>query len=305
MSIEQLEESLNRLINGTDVTTKIKTVMPSISIRGSSIYYRDLGSGVPVVLSPGGRSPLDLVMPLAEKLATKCRVILWDRSNLGRSDVAFDGCSDNDMWADQLFDLVRLLDVSPVYLAAASSGARLSLRFALRYPTAVRGLFLWLMTGGPIADLLSATYYSSAACVAAEHGMNGVIAMAYWAERIRANPANLERMLARDPEEFAATMRRWALSMRADDLLIGITEDELRRVTTRTRLVACSGDPAHDAARTQRVAALMPNADLINPQDFGLAWVTIRARVEVGTGYELVPLLPDLIADFLSEEARF
>lgn len=276
--------------------------MPSTSVRGYSIHYRTLGSGVPVVLSPGGRSPIDLVMPLAEKLARSCRVIVWDRPNLGSSDVAFDGGTDIDMWADQLFDLLKMLGVGPAYLAAASSGARLSLKVACRYPEAVRGLFLWLLTGGSVANVLAENYYLSAARVAAKEGMSGVIAMPYWAERIRANPANRGRLLAQDPAEFATTMRRWAGAMRADDLLIGVTEDDLRRLTTRTRLVACSGDPQHDSDRTKRAAALMPNVDLIDPPAFGEAWVGIRKRVDIGTGYELVPMLPDLIAAFVSED---
>lgn len=55
----------------------------------------------------------------------------------------------------QLQGLLDRLDARPAWLVAASSGARLSIRMALRYPDAVRGLFLWPLSAGPVAGTLA------------------------------------------------------------------------------------------------------------------------------------------------------
>jgi pimeloyl-ACP methyl ester carboxylesterase len=98
--------------------------MPATSIEDCAIYYEVLGpsQGVPLVLTGGGRNPLDLARPLGERLAAEFRVILWDRANIGRSDVAFRGARDLDLWSDQLAALLRRLDAAPAYLCAASAG---------------------------------------------------------------------------------------------------------------------------------------------------------------------------------------
>jgi 2-hydroxy-6-oxonona-2,4-dienedioate hydrolase len=72
--------------------------VPATSIDDCSIYYEVLGDGPTVVLTPGGRNPLTTARLLAEQLAADFRVILWDRANIGRSDVQFRGARDLDLW---------------------------------------------------------------------------------------------------------------------------------------------------------------------------------------------------------------
>ena len=43
--------------------------MPATAIDGCSIAYEVLGSGVPVVLTPGSRNPMSAIRPIAEVLA--------------------------------------------------------------------------------------------------------------------------------------------------------------------------------------------------------------------------------------------
>ena len=47
--------------------------------------------------------------------------------------------------------LANVRGALPACVGGRSSGCRLSLMFALRYPQAVRGLRLWRITGGPYA----------------------------------------------------------------------------------------------------------------------------------------------------------
>ena len=102
----------------------------------------------PVVLTPSGRNAMTALAHLAEALASKFQVLLWDRANIGASDVQFRGARDLDLWSDQLAALLCRLDLAPAYLCAPSAGSRVSYTTALRYPEVVRGMYLWLVSGG-------------------------------------------------------------------------------------------------------------------------------------------------------------
>ncbi len=82
--------------------------MPIASIRGVDINYEVLGDHGPwVALQPGGRRALGGVKSLAEKLAEAGnRVLIYDRRNCGASGVAFEGNSENEVWAEDLRELL-------------------------------------------------------------------------------------------------------------------------------------------------------------------------------------------------------
>src|SRR5262249_7563705 len=120
--------------------------MPIAQVRGVNINYEVLGSGGPwVALSPGGRRALDNVKPLARRIADAgYRVLVHDRRNCGLSDIVIGAdTSEYETWADDLYDLLSQLKAMPMVVGGSSSGCRLSLIFALKYPQAVRALLLW------------------------------------------------------------------------------------------------------------------------------------------------------------------
>src|SRR3974377_1824424 len=89
--------------------------MPSIEVNGGEIAYEILGDGPPIVLTPGGRFSMNVpgLRPLAEALAPRMKVLLWDRPNSGASDVKFTGDTESNMHADDLAELLRPLDMRP------------------------------------------------------------------------------------------------------------------------------------------------------------------------------------------------
>ena len=89
------------------------------------------------------------------------RVLLHDRRNCGISDLVIGGDKpEYEIWAEDLHELLTQLGGLPVYIGGSSSGCRLSLLFALKYPQSVRGLLLWRVTGGPFAaGRLTENYY--------------------------------------------------------------------------------------------------------------------------------------------------
>jgi len=104
------------------------------SVSTAQRVLRGNGQGVPLVYTPGGRHDIEVARPLAQKLARRYRVILWEHANTGRSDVVYAGARDVDLWSDQLAEFLRILGVRPAYLAGRHSavGYRTSRPYAIR-----------------------------------------------------------------------------------------------------------------------------------------------------------------------------
>jgi len=171
--------------------------MPIAHVRGININYEVLGTGGPwVALSPGGRRALDNVKSLAQHVADAgYRVLIHDRRNCGLSDIAIG--AEYEVWAEDLYDLLSQLKALPAVVGGGSSGCRLSVLFALKYPRAVRALLLWRVTGGAFAAArLTENYYDKYIRAAQDGGMAAVCALDHFKERIEARSAPKEGEMA-------------------------------------------------------------------------------------------------------------
>ena len=97
--------------------------MSAITTRdGVEIYYKDWGTGQPVILSHGWPLSADSWEAQAFHLASNgFRVITHDRRGHGRSSQPWDG-NDMDHYADDLAQLIETLDVTNVSLFGFSTG---------------------------------------------------------------------------------------------------------------------------------------------------------------------------------------
>ena len=186
--------------------------MATATVRGLNINYEIIGGeGPAVALVTGGRRGYQEVLPLARKIAAQgYRVFLHDRRNTGASDILIDGGEVEEVvWADDLKDLLAQHDALPAFIGGTSSGARVSLLFGLRHPEAARGLLLLRVTGGEFAaGRLPENYYGQFIRAAEEGGMAAVCATEQYRERIEANPANHDKLMAMDPKEYIDVMTR-------------------------------------------------------------------------------------------------
>jgi pimeloyl-ACP methyl ester carboxylesterase len=241
--------------------------MPRASINGVSINYEILGErGPPMALSPGGRNAMDNVRPFAERMAAAgYRVLLHDRRNCGASDIAYDPRkSEYEVWADDLHALAGKLDMLPLIVGGSSSGARLALLFALRYPQAVRALLLWRVTGGAFAvRRLAEKYYDQYIRLAEAGGMAAVAAEEHFAELIRNRPENRERLLAIEPSAFVAIMRAWRepFVAGADLPLIGTSAADLAAIAAPACLIP-GDDRTHGGEIGAAAGRLMPDCEV-------------------------------------------
>jgi len=240
--------------------------MPVATVRSVEINYLVLGEWGPwVALQPGGRRGLVGVRSLAEKIAEAGnRVLVYDRRNCGASGISFDGASsENEVWADDLHELLSQLDALPAFIGGSSSGCRLALLAALRHPADVRGLLLWRVTGGGYAARrLTENYYTQFIETAERGGIEAVCRTEHFGELIASNPANRARLLATGAERFVAVMTEWRRSFNegADHPVIGISPAELRSLTVPACIVP-GNDRVHPRGPGQIAHRLMPNAE--------------------------------------------
>lgn len=103
---------------------------------GTSIFYKDWGSGPPVVLSHGWPLHADSWEIQAHALASSgFRVIAHDRRGHGRSSDSWDG-NDMDTYSDDLAALMETLDLRGVTMAGFSTGGGEVARYIGRHGTA-------------------------------------------------------------------------------------------------------------------------------------------------------------------------
>ncbi len=110
---------------------------------GTQIYYKDWGTGKPVLFSHGWPLDGDMWDSQLNFLAERgYRVIAFDRRGFGRSDQPWDGYN-YDTFASDINDLITTLDLQDVTLVGFSMGGGDVSRYIGRYGTSrVKALVL-------------------------------------------------------------------------------------------------------------------------------------------------------------------
>jgi pimeloyl-ACP methyl ester carboxylesterase len=262
--------------------------MAYVDVDGTRIRYELLGSGgTPYVLSPGGRLDLDVpgLRDLAEDLSKDFTVVLWDRPNCGESDVVFDGEHESEMWADFVPGLLRELGLGKAVIGGGSAGARTALLAGIRHPEAIAAVTTWNISGGYYGTYsLGANYILPMLEAVQRGGMEAVAQIPEWAERIKANPRNEERILSQDRAEFTALAHRWLEAFFPDrGAVAGIPDEAIASMSVP--LVAVAGDETdynHPAWVTRHVVDLVPGALVVDPPWPDGEWTRLMTEVMAG-----------------------
>jgi len=241
--------------------------------KGGKVVYEILGeSGDFIVLTPGGRFSKDIpgLRPLAQALVDGgYRVVLWDRPNCGKSDVQFYGQSESHMRAETLHALVTALGIGPCIIAGGSGGARDSMLTIMLYPEIATKLVVWNIVGGVYGTfVLGAHYVTPNIRPVLTMGMEGLLHLREWKERIADNPANEARLLALDPDEFVKVMMRWlnAFVSKPGQTIPGVEDEMFDNITVPTLIIRGGEDDWDHPKRTSlEVSCLIKGSELIDP----------------------------------------
>lgn len=241
--------------------------MPVAHVRGVHLYYNVLGQSGPwVALMPGGRNPGCKIQPLAEKIANAgYRILLHDRRNCGASDVMIEGDQpEYDIWADDLYELLKQLNALPAIIGGSSSGSRTALVLATKHPESIRALLLMRITGGSFGcTLLAEDYYGQFIRIAEQGGMAAVCRTDHFAACIAARPVNEERLMSMDVARFIAVMENWRRYFinGITQPVLGVNEDQLRSLHVPT-IVIPGNDKTHPRAVGERLYELLPCSEI-------------------------------------------
>jgi pimeloyl-ACP methyl ester carboxylesterase len=244
-----------------------------IEINGSNVIYEILGkTGDFIALTPGGRYSKDVpgLRPLAQELVNGgYRVLLWDRPNCGRSDVQFYGQSESHMRAETLHALITALDIGPCIIAGGSGGARDSMLTTMLYPDIVTKLVVWNIVGGVYGSFVLGSYYIVPSILAVRGlGIEGLLRVDEWKERIAENPANRERILSLDADEFLKVMLRWlnAFVPKPGQTIPGVEDEMFDNITVPTLIIrGGENDWDHPKRTSLEVSCLIKGSELIDP----------------------------------------
>ena len=192
-----------------------------IAVDGARLHVVDLGpreaSGPAVVMLHGASSNVEVMRPLAERLARTRRVILVDRPGHGWSTRERFSDSTPQPQARMIAEVLQQLGIGSAVLIAHSWSGALALRIALDHPERVAGLVMlapvaypwpggvsqynYVVTTPVVGPLLAYTVTLPLGLMLAEPGTRGVFAPQAMAESFVKDSAT--RLLLR-PREFIA-----------------------------------------------------------------------------------------------------
>jgi pimeloyl-ACP methyl ester carboxylesterase len=132
--------------------------MSTVDFRGYKIWYRETGSGDPMLFLHNGGNDHRIWDRQVAHFSKTNRVIVVDHLGHGQSD-----CPSIDytlpLFTDQVAALVDQLNLAPVTLVGHCIGGAMSLNFALAHPEKVHALILFkiategTLCAGPLADV--------------------------------------------------------------------------------------------------------------------------------------------------------
>lgn len=244
--------------------------MPEVLIDGVTIRYEAMGSGTPVVLTPGGRWGGYVMKRVATELAKHFRVITWDRPNTdGASGIVTKGdVSEADIWCSFLAGLIRQLELGPCYVGEYA-GCRTTPLLCVRHPELVKGLMLAWPSGGEVpAERLPKNMYRPYMRAALRGGMAAVCETPMYAAAIQANPSVRDHLLAQDPVTFVRQFGFWEafFTTSADLPTAGCRLGDAEWASIRKPAIVTGGaDPIHPTIAAQRIQKLIPGCRYHDP----------------------------------------
>jgi pimeloyl-ACP methyl ester carboxylesterase len=241
-----------------------ESTVPTVRANGANLAYEILGDrGVPIALTSGAQNNRDAMRPIAKKLASDYRVLIWDRRNCGDSDLYVDPEPDEiETWAADLHRLLQALNMLPAYIGGSSAGTLTTLRLMRKHPDSAKGL---LLLNPPVENPegirdVCRTGFLELAEVSEQAGMAAVVEMGWVASLVEVSPPQRRRLLEVDPLGFAAALRAWATALETPGTYWGLTETELRAIEIPVLVFSNENRWTHPWSAVEMLCDLLPHA---------------------------------------------
>ncbi len=236
---------------------------------------------IPLIVTPGGNGDTDGFRGFARNVAAaapELKVIIYDRRNLGRSEVNFGSEPQMVEEGEDLHVLIQRLGVAPTALYGMSSGARSNLILASRYPEDIAALVIAPLTGGPYAAArLSEDYFfkylPEKKLSTRQHiaglpltSMQAVAQTELWSAYLERNtPQRRERFFNANVADFLAAMKPSGEHLQATryQTALGMKDEELAALNIPATLILHHdqySDNLHPVTNTRAATTLIANS---------------------------------------------
>ena len=263
-----------------EVETRAIDLRPERDVTLHVEIYNPNGT-IPLVVTPGGNGDTTGFGGFARNVAAAApdlKVIIYDRRNLGLSEVAFGSEPQMVEEGEDLHVLIERLGVAPTALYGMSSGARSNMILASRYPDDIAALVIAPLTGGPhAAARLSEDYFfkylPEKKLTTRQHisglpltSMQALAKTDLWSAYLARNtPEHQERFFNADITEFLAAMRTSGEHLQATryQTALGMKDDELAALKVPATLILHHGqytDNLHPITNTRAATTLLANS---------------------------------------------
>lgn len=236
---------------------------------------------IPLVVTPGGNGDTEGFRGFARNVAAaapELKVIIYDRRNLGLSEVNFGSEPQMVEEGEDLHVLIKRLGVAPAALYGMSSGARSNMVLASRYPDDIAALVIAPLTGGTYAATrLSEDYFfkylPQKKLATRQHisdlpltSMQALAKTELWSAYLARNTAeNQERFFNADIADFLAAMKTSGEHLQATryQTALGMKDDDLAALNVPAVLILHHdqySDNLHPITNTRAATTLIKNS---------------------------------------------
>jgi pimeloyl-ACP methyl ester carboxylesterase len=236
---------------------------------------------IPLIVTPGGNGDTNGFGGFARNVAAaapELKVIIYDRRNLGQSEVNFGSQPQMVEEGEDLHVLIERLNVAPAALYGMSSGARSNLILASRYPEDIAALIIAPLTGGPYAAArLSEDYFfkylPEKKLATRQHidglplrTMSDLAETELWSAYLARNTAQRrERFFAANIDDFLAAMQTSGEHLQATryQTALGMQDEELAAVSVPATLILHHdqySDNLHPVTNTRAATTLIADS---------------------------------------------
>ena len=241
--------------------------MATAKVNGADIHYEELGSGPPIILSPGGlQGVASSYQPVIESLAQEHRVVVYDRRFGGRSRSPL-AVQTWDMVCNDVFGLMDTLGIDQAYLGGGSFGAAISLGCASRCPDRVRAIFPSNIAGGVICDAYLTGKLFKSMDMAENQSVSAVVDAfdaddrfsPFSPEIAQTDPEYRKALETMPVEDFVQVMRDTIYALfDGPYLTLGMTEKALKGIQVPAMVMPGNND-VHPRRLAELVHRLVPN----------------------------------------------